>query len=312
MKQRTLDELGPEERRRGPPPACGRPTRRPYMASALLALDPVVVDQSEDPPQHRLRPRALPVDLAWHVYLDPEVLSRLDVPTMGFWLIHQVSHLLRHHGERSMPGGVRPRRSHRVRERDADQRALEPGRPMPRSTTTWSLATRRRPTARSRPTPWACPMAGPPSSTGMPSGRRARGSPGHSPGCCPSRRTADCGSGCDGQDRPWDSGASGLGDAAQKLLEREVAHEIREHQRRWGSTPAGWQRWADRDPRADGALAAGAGCRRPARRGRCGRSGRLQLPQAVAAILGAPATSSCRVCASRCPRWPWSWTPRAA
>ena len=73
----------------------------PYMASALLALEPVVVDQSEDPPEHRLDLSALPVDERWHVYLDVDVLGTMDVPTVGFWLVHQVSHLLRDHAQRS-------------------------------------------------------------------------------------------------------------------------------------------------------------------------------------------------------------------
>jgi predicted metal-dependent peptidase len=58
------------------------------------------------------------------------------------------------------------------------------------------------------------------------------------------RSSSDCGSGCDGQRRPWDSGQPGLGPGGQKLLERDVAQRINEHQQRYGSTPAGWRRWA--------------------------------------------------------------------
>ena len=50
--------------------------------------------------------------------------------------------------------------------------------------------------------------------------------------------------GCDGVARPWDSGQPGLGASGQKLLERDVARRIEEHQRRYGTTPAGWRRWA--------------------------------------------------------------------
>jgi hypothetical protein len=74
------------------------------MASALLALDPVVVDQSGDLPGSRFDLASLPVDEQWHVYLDPEVLGATDVTTAGFWLIHQVSHLLRHHADRCLTG----------------------------------------------------------------------------------------------------------------------------------------------------------------------------------------------------------------
>jgi predicted metal-dependent peptidase len=55
----------------------------------------------------------------------------------------------------------------------------------------------------------------------------------------------DCGSGCDGQPRPWDSEGGGLNETGCRLLERDVARRIKEHQRRFGSTPAGWGRWAD-------------------------------------------------------------------
>ena len=60
-----------------------------------------MVDQSGDPESRRLDLGALPVDQQWHVYLDPDVLVDMSVPTIGFWLVHQVSHLLRHHADRS-------------------------------------------------------------------------------------------------------------------------------------------------------------------------------------------------------------------
>ncbi len=55
--------------------------------------------------------------------------------------------------------------------------------------------------------------------------------------------SADCGSGCDGRAREWDSGRPGLTGIGQKLVAREVAQRIREHSRR--PVPASWQRWAD-------------------------------------------------------------------
>ena len=95
------EQLGTEHRRTWAAARVWAAHQVPYMASALLALDPVVVDQSDAPPDQRLDLTALPVDECWHIYLDPDVLGTMDVPTVGFWLVHQVSHLLRDHAQRS-------------------------------------------------------------------------------------------------------------------------------------------------------------------------------------------------------------------
>lgn len=42
-----------------------------------------------------------------------------------------------------------------------------------------------------------------------------------------------------------DSGTTGVGQAGRRLVERDVARRIKEHQRRCGNMSAGWQRWAD-------------------------------------------------------------------
>ena len=104
MILRRVEHLAADRRRFWAAARVWAAHQAPYMASALLALDPVVVDQSEDPPAGRFDLGSLPVDARWHVYLDPEILEVMDVPTAGFWLIHQVSHLLRHHADR-YPGG---------------------------------------------------------------------------------------------------------------------------------------------------------------------------------------------------------------
>ncbi len=96
-----LDRLDPEQRRRWSGARLWAAHQVPYLASALLALEPVVVDQTQDPDTRHLDLSALPVDEEWHVYLDPGVIGTLDVATIGFWLVHQVSHLLRHHADRS-------------------------------------------------------------------------------------------------------------------------------------------------------------------------------------------------------------------
>jgi predicted metal-dependent peptidase len=213
----------------------------PYMASALLSLDPVVVDQSDDPPAQRLDLSALPVDEGWHIYLDPEVLATMDVPAAGFWLVHQVSHLLREHAERC------PVRDPKSAMGPTAQRA--PGQ------RNWNLAadaeinddlvagTLVRPTTAVMPQ--ALGLADSLTAEeywtalGGAEDKRAQPHRDDAVGEC------DCGSGCDGTGRPWDSGAPGVSQIGRKLLERDVARRIREHQRRYGNTPAGWQRWAD-------------------------------------------------------------------
>ena len=207
MRQRTLDALGPEERRTWAAARVWAAHQAPYLASALLSLDPVVIDQSEDPPQHRFDLDALPVDLAWHVYLDPEVLGGLDVPTVGFWLIHQVSHLLRHHGER-YPGGARPRRSPRCPQ-PTPTNSAGTWPPTPRSTMTWWPEARRVPTVRSPRRRWVLPDAWTAEQYWDALGPVEAPATEPQPGSQPAPSSADCGSGCDGQDRPWDSGAVG-------------------------------------------------------------------------------------------------------
>jgi predicted metal-dependent peptidase len=235
------ERLGTEQRRVWAAARVWAAHQVPYMASALLALDPVVVDQSDDPPEQRLDLSALPVDEGWHIYLDPDVLRTMDVPTVGFWLVHQVSHLLRDHAQRSPvrdpEGMVGP-----APQRTQGQRQ-------------WNLAADAEINDDLVAGEAVKPAAAiTPSALGLPDsltaeeywvalgGReqehRQRERSGATEGC-------DCGSGCDGAGRPWDSGAPGVGRTGRKLLERDVARRIRDHQRRYGNTPAGWQRWAD-------------------------------------------------------------------
>jgi predicted metal-dependent peptidase len=209
------------------------------MASALLALDPVVVDQSEDPPPRRVDLTALPVDQQWHVYLDPEVVSDLDVATIGFWLIHQVSHLLRRHAERypgdpdTMAGPLATtsqsqRRWNESADAEINDDLVAGGAGRPDSAVT--------PHSLGLPDAWTAEQY-----WDALGGEVEEYRPIPRPG---SETGTDCGSGCDGRGRPWDSDRPGIGETAHKLLERDVARRIKEHQRQYGNTPAGWQRWA--------------------------------------------------------------------
>ena len=97
MKAQRLDELPLEQRQRFAAGRVWAAHQAPYLASALLALDPVVVELEEG---EQADLSAFPTDRRFHVYVDPAVLERTEAPELGFWLIHQVSHLLRSHAPR--------------------------------------------------------------------------------------------------------------------------------------------------------------------------------------------------------------------
>jgi predicted metal-dependent peptidase len=235
-----LERLRPEPRRAWAAARVWAAHQAPYLASALLALDPIVVDQSSDPPDHRLNLEALPVDERWHVYLDPDVLVRMDVPTIGFWLIHQASHLLRHHAQRCPDRGLN----------EAADGPFSQSRGTKRWNTSADAEINDDLVAGSATRPQSAVT---PSSLGLPDGWTAEQywdslggelSKEGNPQQGEQEPGSDCGSGCDGRQRPWDSGQTGLGASGRQLLERDVAQKIQEHQWRYGSTPAGWRRWA--------------------------------------------------------------------
>lgn len=213
MRWAPLAALDTAQRQRWAAARVWAARQAPYLASAMLALDPVVVID----PEGDLR--AFPADPAWHVYLDPAVLERTEVPEIGFWLLHQVTHLLRHHATR-FPGADAERWNIAGdAEIDDDLRAGELRLPAAAVT---------------------------PSALGLPDGRLAEqydAALAARPGRL--RRTAECGSGCDGVPRRWDAGDPGLSAADITLIALDTARRIREHTRTRGSVPAGWQRWSD-------------------------------------------------------------------
>ncbi|HEX3785494.1 MAG TPA: VWA-like domain-containing protein [Pseudonocardiaceae bacterium] len=204
--------------------------RAPYLASAVLALQPYVVEQSDG---ERYDLRAFPVDLAWHVYLDPAVLDATEVPRIGFWLLHQVTHLLRRHAKRypgadtDAVGDQFTRRSpEQVRwnlacDAEINDDLHADDLPLPARAIT--------PTRLMLPDSWLAEQYWDVLHEDAPA----------------LVDQVDCGSGVDGRPRDWDSGEPGLGESGQKLLGRDVARRIREHSRTRGDIPEGWQRWAD-------------------------------------------------------------------
>jgi predicted metal-dependent peptidase len=243
-----IEDLPPQLRQRWAAARVWAAHQAPYLATAVLALDPVVVRAGDGSPGPDLR--GFPADPAWHVYLDPDVLAEAELPEIGFWLLHQVTHLLRRHGDRFPAGGVQAAASVPGTARTPDQRRwnlagdaeinddLRAGEVAPPAAAVTPLRL-------GLPDGWtaeqywdaipASPAAGAGPST-------SRGPGGSSPR---SGAEVDCGSGCDGQQRPWDCGRPGLGELSQRLLSRDVATRILEHSKRRGDVPAGWQRWAD-------------------------------------------------------------------
>jgi predicted metal-dependent peptidase len=231
-----LDALAPQQRRTWAAARVWTARQAPYLASAILAVEPIVVEQlPPDPPQLDLR--ALPTDPAWHVYLDPEVLDGTAVPELGFWLLHQVTHLLRHHAER-------------YPERGTDT-AFSPLSNSPLSTRDpqqcrWNTAADAEINDDLHTDALHVPAdATTPVGLGLPEGWLAEQYWDRI--AAPPPDPHDCGTGCDGQPRPWNCGRPGLSPTGRKLLSRDVANRIREHNRKRGEVPAGWQRWADEE-----------------------------------------------------------------
>jgi predicted metal-dependent peptidase len=229
LRLHRVDWLSVAQRQRWAAARVWTARQAPYLASAILALEPVVVEQ-DSPPSYDLR--AFPTDPAWHVYLDPEVVTSTEVPEIGFWLLHQVTHLLRHHAGR-YPGPESVEAARVLGGRSPDQRR-------------WNLAG----DAEINDDLYADELHVPeeavtPGGLGLPDAQIAEQYWDELTDTTPPEDQPDCGTGADGQPRDWNCGRPGLSETGRKLLGRDVARRIREHGRLRGDTPAGWQRWAD-------------------------------------------------------------------
>jgi len=215
---------------------------RPYLASALFALH-VVEDRSVP---------TMAVDAHWRCYVSPGFVTRTPVEELaGVW-VHEVSHLLRdHHGR-----GERYAREHEEREEHGPG---GPGGPGGRSGTgvppAEGLGRLRRNIAADfeinddiygdgLPLPAGAVL---PSLLRLPDGllmeeylRTVSMA-----GLTGDMAWLDCGSGADGQDRPWElgpDGAHGLSRQQRDAVRFRVAEGIKG---RPGDAPDGWRRWAD-------------------------------------------------------------------
>lgn len=226
LRIRRIDALTVAQRQKWAAARVWTARHAPYLASAILALEPIVIEQ--DGLGYDLR--ALPTDPAWHVYLDPAVVDETPVPELGFWLLHQVTHLLRRHAKR-YPGEAVARTPLGGRSPDQRRWNVAGDAEIDDDLNVDDLTVPERAIMPDRlllPNSWIAEqywdkLAGVDLSADVP----------------------DCGTGADGQPRDWNAGLVGLSETNQKLLARDVARRIKEHSRSRGHTPAGWQRWAD-------------------------------------------------------------------
>ncbi|MFD6323603.1 VWA-like domain-containing protein [Streptomyces sp. NPDC058442] len=206
---------------------------RPYLAGALFALH-VVEDRSVP---------TMAVDAHWRCYVSPGFVARTPVEELaGVW-VHEVSHLLRdHHG-----------RSGRYAREQQEHGPGEPsGKGIP-PIEHWERLRRNIAAdfeinddiyGEGLPLPAGAVL---PSLLRLPDGllmeeylRTTSMS-----GLSADLAWLDCGSGADGQDRPWElgpDGAYGLSRQQRDAVRFRVAEGIRG---RPGDVPKGWRRWAD-------------------------------------------------------------------
>ncbi|MFY4721910.1 DUF2201 family putative metallopeptidase [Streptomyces sp. LaBMicrA B280] len=204
---------------------------RPYLAAALFALH-VVEDRSVP---------TMAVDAHWRCYVSPGFVARTPLEELaGVW-VHEVSHLLRDHhgrgeryarehedpgpGERGATAGGRAwlrLRQNIAADFEINDDIYGDGLPLPAGAVLPSLL-------------------------GLPDGllmeeylRTASMS-----GLTGDLAWLDCGSGADGQRRPWElgpAGAHGLSGQQRDAIRFRVAEGIKG---RPGDAPEGWRRWAD-------------------------------------------------------------------
>jgi predicted metal-dependent peptidase len=224
---RRIDALSTAQRQKWAAARVWTARRAPYLASAILAMEPVVVEQ-DGTDDHDLR--AFPTDPAWHIYLDPAVVDDITVPELGFWLLHQVTHLLRRHADRYP--GVEAQQTP-MTGRTADQRR-------------WNTATDAEIDDDLTVDDLHLPArAITPADFGLPNSWIAEQYWTALADLPPHADQPDCGTGADGRPRDWNGGHPGLSETGRTLLGRDVARRIREHDRKRGDVSADWQRWAD-------------------------------------------------------------------
>lgn len=193
---------------------------RPYLATALFALKPIL----------SWRVPAMAVDRYWRCYVSPGFVASTPVEELaGVW-VHEVSHLLRdHHGRgdrlaeaKDLTGPGDRLRMNIAADFEINDDVYGEGLPRPSG------------------------VIGP-ELLNLPPGELMEDYlPMIAMGPYLNRLVwLDCGGGADGADRPWElgpHGANALDAQAQALVRFRVAQGMIGR----GDTPAGWQRWAEK------------------------------------------------------------------
>lgn len=182
-------------------------SRYPYLASALFAA--------------RVRPNdgcpGVAVDRRWNIHANPDLARSLDVPELGALLVHLVGHLVRDHAERADRVAVEQREWwNRCGDAEIND-DLEQQSAVPTSAPDLPGDLNGQPFQFAEAY-YELPSTGP--------------------------RRWDCGSGADGEPRPWD--CDGIPQHQCEHLRLTTAQEIKRcHGQQPGSVPVGWVRWAE-------------------------------------------------------------------
>ena len=237
----------------------------PYLTSALFALQPVILEPNISEPQPDTQAdrtggvqqpvpdpefRAFPADTHWRIHIDPGTALATPTPEFGWWLLHHIGHLCRHHAARSPV----------AHDHDADQSRHAVGEQ------TDDLAARRwnqAADAEVNDDLETLGLASPlgvvsPQDLGLPEGRLAEEylslievlDEAHLAGDSHVADLIDCGQAADGiADGGLDTGGANDGtrpmsDLARHLLELRIAHDIEQQVANRTAVPGGWRRWA--------------------------------------------------------------------
>ncbi|MFG1948666.1 VWA-like domain-containing protein [Nonomuraea sp. NPDC048826] len=221
----------------------------PYLASAVFALNPVILEpaRDEDTGEPVADPgfRAFPADTRWNLYVEPGTALATPVEEVGWWMLHQVGHLVRGHAARSP---VRPEAGREV--------SPAAGTVLDEEAHRWNQAA----DAEINDDLEAEDLRGPagvvsPAELGLQANRTAEEyvpmlevlAQAVSRGGRPLADAIDCGGVVDGQERTYEDGGSGEGPSRldRELLERSIAAGIQDRISVRGEVPSGWRRWAE-------------------------------------------------------------------
>jgi predicted metal-dependent peptidase len=195
--------------------------RFPYLATAIFGCQVTVAPGIG----------TVSVDDRWRLRADPELVAGWTPPQLGSVLVHHVTHILRHHAERlrtHLPATDDSRTWIKAADAEINDDLVPAGLDLP-----------------------GHPVL--PADFGAPDGRLAEEyfsllqeerPDGGTGGRSRSGGWLDCGSGADGQPRPWDEGDGGLDEWQADLLRRQVAQDVLRHAKEAGNVPAGLARWA--------------------------------------------------------------------